>query len=84
MKKELLYMLLGFVLAILTTSAGLSITSMTLPAYGPEAAPLKAAEDRMGYALFPDSKQFILAGAVFLLSMASALSAYALARRKIP
>jgi len=83
-KKELLYMLLGFVLAILTTSIGLLITPVTLPAYGPEAAPLKAAEDRMGYALFPDSTQFILAGVVFLLSIISALSVYTLARRKIP
>ena len=84
MRKELSYVLLGFVMAILVTSLGLSITPMITPSYGPEAAPLKAAEGRTNYVLFPDSMQFALAGLALLLSMISALSAYALARRKIP
>jgi len=61
----------------------LSITPITEPLYGPEAAPLKAAE-RVEYVLFPDSMQFTLAGVALLLSILSALSVYALARRKIP
>jgi len=84
MRKELSHMLLGFVLAILMTSVGLSITPMIAPSYGPEATPLKAAEGRMNYLLFPDSMQFTLAGVALLLSILSALSAYAVARRKIP
>jgi len=83
MRRELVYVLLGFVVAILVTSLGLSITPITEPLYGPEAAPLKAAE-RVEYVLFPDSMQFTLAGVALLLSILSALSVYALARRKIP
>jgi len=83
MQKELSYVLLGFVLAILMTSLGLSITPMIAPSYGPEAAPLKAAE-RMEYVLSPDSMQFALTGVALLLSIISALSVYVLARRKIP
>jgi len=83
MRRELFHVLLGFVMAILVTSLGLSITPMTAPSYGPEAAPLKAAE-RMEYVLFPDSMQFTLAGVALLLSIVSALTVYALARRKIP
>jgi ABC-type antimicrobial peptide transport system permease subunit len=83
MRRELAYMFLGFVMAILVTSLGLLITPMSVPSYGPEAAPLKAAE-RMEYVLSPDSMQFTLAGVALLLSIVSALSAYALARRKIP
>jgi len=83
MRRELVYVLLGFVVAILVTSLGLSITPITEPLYGPEAAPLKAAE-RVEYVLFPDSMQFTLAGVALLLSVVSALSVYALARRKIP
>ena len=84
MRKELSYMRLGFVLAILMTSRGLSITPMIAPSYGPEAAPLKAAEERTNYVLSPDSMQFALTGVTLLLSVVSALSVYALARRKIP
>jgi hypothetical protein len=84
MRKELSYVLLGFVLAILMTSLGLSITPMTAPSYGPETAPVKAAEGRMNYILFPDSMQFALTGVALLLSIVSALAVYALARRKIP
>jgi len=83
MRRELFYVLLGFVLAILVTSLGLSITPMTAPSYGPEPAQLKTAE-RAEYALFPDSMQFTLAGLALLLSIISALSVYVLARRKIP
>jgi len=84
MRKELLYVLLGFVLAILTTSLGLLVAPMTAPPYEPEATPLKAAEKRMEYVPFPDSMQFTLAVVALLLSILSALSVYALARRKIP
>ena len=84
MRKELSYVFLGFVIAILVTSLGSSITLMAAPSYGPEAAPLKAAERRMEYVLFPDSMQFALAGVALLLSIVSALAVYALARRKIP
>jgi len=84
MRKELLNVLLGFVMAILMTSLGLLLAPMTAPPYGPEAAPLKAAEGRMSYILFPDSMQLTLAGVALLLSILSALSVYALARRKIP
>mgnify|MGYP001025893452 CR=1 FL=1 len=84
MRKEVSYMLLGSVLAILMTSLGLLVTPMTAPSYGPETAPLKAAEGRMEYVLFPDSMQFALAGVALLLSIVSALAVYALARRKIP
>ena len=83
MRRELFYVLLGFVMAILVTSLGLSITPMTAPSYGPEPAPLKT-EERAEYALFPDSIQFTLAGLALLISIVSALAAYTLARRKIP
>jgi len=84
MRKELFYVLLGFVLAILMTSLGLSITPMIAPSYGPEATPLKAAEGRTNYLLSADSMQFALTGVTLLLSIVSALSVYTLARRKIP
>ena len=83
MRRELAYMFLGFVMAILATSLGLLITPMSAPSYGPEAAPLKAAE-RMEYVLSPDSMQSTVAGVALLLSILFALSVYALARRKIP
>ena len=83
MRRELAYMFLGFVMAILATSLGLLITPMSARSYGPEAAPLKAAE-RMEYVLSPDSMQSTVAGVALLLSIVSALSVYALARRKIP